>query len=161
MKESADESDRGASIITASLLDEKLKTILYDFLVDCKQTKDILDGYGAPIGTFSSRLNLAFALGIISEYEFENCNTIRKIRNDFVHKFEFDFSFENQKIKSLCWNLNAPTPGGKATFKDKPRQLFVNGVNMLYVNWLYREEHVKLRKLSRPDWQDITWRTKK
>ncbi|MDC6390966.1 MltR family transcriptional regulator [Maribacter sp. PR1] len=160
LKEFQDETDRGASIMAGSILDEKLKTILYDFLIDCKQTKDLIDGYGAPIGTFSSRLNLAFSLGLISEHEFQDCNTIRKIRNEFAHKFEMDFSFEDQKIKSLCWNLNAPTPRDKETFKDKPRLLFVNGVTMLYLNWLYREEYVSKRKLERPNWKGITWMTK-
>jgi len=161
LKEFQDESDRGASIMAASMLDEKLKTILYNFLIDCKQTKGLLDGYGAPIGTFSSRLNLAFALGLISEYEFDDCNTIRKIRNDFAHKFELDFSFENQKINSLCLKLNAPTPGAKETLKDKPRQLFVNGVTMLYIHWLYREEYISKRRLDRPDWHKTIWRNRK
>ena len=160
LKEFQDETDRGASIMAGSILDEKLKKILYDFLIDCKQTKDLIDGYGAPIGTFSSRLNLAFSLGLISEHEFQDCNTIRKIRNEFAHKFELDFSFKDQKIKNLCWNLNAPTPRDKEAFKDKPRLLFVNGVTMLYMNWLYREEYVSKRKLERPDWKDITWKTK-
>jgi hypothetical protein len=152
------ETDRGASILAGSMLDQKLKDILFDFLIDCPTTKDLLSGNNAPVGTFSSRLNLAFSLGLISEYEYNDCNIIRKIRNDFAHKFELEFSFKDQRVSSLCWNLTADTPGEKESFKDKPRQLFVNGVVMLYVNLLYREEHVRKRKLTRPDWADITWR---
>jgi len=160
LREFQDETDRGAAIIAVSMLDEKLKEILYDFFIDCKQTKDLLDGYNTPLGTFSSRLNLAYSLGLISDYEYQDCNIIRQIRNDFAHKFELDFSFNNQRIKDLCWNLKAPTPGDKETFRDKPRMLFINGVTLLYVNWLYREEHVRKRRLKRPDWEDITWNSK-
>jgi mannitol operon repressor len=151
------ETDRGASILAGSMLDQKLKDILFDFLIDGAPTKDLLNGNNAPLGTFSSRLNLAYSLGLISEYEYHDCNIIRKIRNDFAHKFELEFSFTDQKVSALCWNLKADTPGDKENFKGKPRQLFNNGVTVLYVNLLYREEHVRKIKLTRPNWYDITW----
>jgi mannitol operon repressor len=160
LKEFQSETDRGASILAGSMLDQKLKDILVDFLIECNQTNDLITGHNAPLATFSSRLNLAFSLGLISEYEFHDCNIIRKIRNDFAHKFELEFSFKEQRVSSLCWNLKADTPGDKETFKDKPRQLFINGVVSLYVNLLYREEHVRKRKLIRPNWYDITWNNK-
>jgi len=47
LKELQDETDRGASILAASMLDEKVKTVIYDFFIVCKQTKDFLDGYNA------------------------------------------------------------------------------------------------------------------
>jgi len=155
------ETDRGASILAASMLDQKLKTILQDYLIDCKASKHLLEGFNAPIGTFSSRQHLAFSLGLISEYEYNDCETIRKIRNEFAHKFDLEFSFADKKVASLCNNLKAPMPGDKSEFKVKPRFLFVNGVTMLYVNLLYREEYVKKIRLTRHDWQDITWNKRK
>lgn len=132
------ETDRGASILAASMLDQKLKTILEEYLIDCKSTKQLLDGFNAPLGTFSSRQHLAYSLGLISEYEYNDCEIIRKLRNEFAHKFELDFSFMDNKVASLCYNLQAPTPGEKSEFKDKPRSLFVNGVTLIYVNLLYK-----------------------
>ena len=155
------ESDRGAAILAASMLDQKLKTILGEFLIDCKATKLLLEGFNAPIGSLSSRENLAFSLGLISEYEYNDCETIRKIRNEFAHKFDLEFAFSDKKVSSLCNNLIAPTPGNKSDFKDNPRFLFVNGVTILYLNLLYREEYVKKIKLTRLDWKDITWNIKK
>ncbi|HYV90832.1 MAG TPA: hypothetical protein VE978_03580 [Chitinophagales bacterium] len=155
------ETDRGAAILAASMLDQKLKTILADFLIECKPSRQLLEGYNAPIGSFSSRQNLAYSLGLISDYEFKDCEIVRKIRNDFAHKFQLEFSFNESRVSSLCYNLNAPTPGDKKEFKQKPRFLFVNGVTMLYVNLLYREEYVKQMRLKRPDWEDITWSKRK
>lgn len=157
LKEFQDESDRGAAIIAGSMLDDKLKTVLSDFFIETRQTKELLEGASSPLSTFNTRLNLAYCLGLISDIEYEDCNIIRRIRNDFAHKFELDFSFNDQKVKDLCWNLKADTPGDKSSFRDKPRQLFVNAVVSLCVNWLYREEHVKKRRLKRPDWHAITW----
>ena len=97
---------------------------------------------------------MAFSLGLISENEYHDCNIIRKVRNDFAHKFELEFSFKDQRVSSLCWNLKANMPGGKEKFKEKPRQSFIIGVVMLYVNLLYREEHVRKSRLTRPDWND-------
>jgi len=155
LKEFQKETDRGASILAGSMLDQKLKDILFDFLIDCGQTKDLLNGNNAPIGTFSSRLNLSYSLGLISDYEYHDCNIIRKIRNDFAHKFEIEFSFTDQRVSSLCWNLKADTPGDKESFKDKPRQLFVNGVIILYMHLLFREEYVRKGRLTRPNWDEI------
>lgn len=159
LKEFQSESDRGAAILGASMLDEKLKAVTKSFLIDCKQSKELIEGYNAALGTFSSRLNLCFAMGLLSQNEYEDCNTIRKIRNDFAHKFELDFSFSDKRISSLCWNLHANLPGEKEDFKDKPRFIFVNGVISLYMSWMYREEYVKKIKLKIYDWENITWNT--
>jgi len=159
LEEFQDETDRGASILAGTILEEKLKNILTEYFIECRQSKELLDGNNAPIGTFSSRLNMAYALGLISDYEYIDCNIIRKIRNEFAHKFELAFSFENPKIKDIVYTINAPTPGDKESFKGKPRALYINGVICLYMNWLWREDFIRVKelRLKRPDWEKITW----
>jgi hypothetical protein len=49
------ESDRGAVLVAASRLDEVLKGILLAYLRDTKSASDLLDGFNAPLGTFSAR----------------------------------------------------------------------------------------------------------
>jgi len=48
------ETHRGVSILPSSMVDQKLKTILEDYLIGCKATKQLLEDFNAPIGTFSS-----------------------------------------------------------------------------------------------------------
>jgi hypothetical protein len=62
LKEFQNETDRGAAILAASMLDQKLKTILKDYLIEGKSTDVLFNGANAPLGTFSSRQHLAFSL---------------------------------------------------------------------------------------------------
>lgn len=45
------ETDREASILAGSILDQMLKDILFDFLIDCQTMKDLLSGNNTPVGT--------------------------------------------------------------------------------------------------------------
>jgi DNA-binding MltR family transcriptional regulator len=98
------ESDRGAVLTAGAYLDERLSEMLKGFLAEVKETDDLLFGFNAPIGTFSSRIKAAYSLGLIQENEFKELNTIRKIRNEFGHSWK-KVSFETQQIKDLCSNL--------------------------------------------------------
>lgn len=73
------ESDRGAVLIAGTMLDDRLKEILKSFLADSKSSVDLLEGFNAPLGTFSSRIAACFSLGLIQKNEFEELNIIRKI----------------------------------------------------------------------------------
>jgi mannitol operon repressor len=155
LTEFQNESDRGAAILAASMLDQKLKAVLKDYLIEEKSTDFLFNGPNAPLGTFSAKQHLAFSLGLISEYEYHDCEIVRKIRNDFAHKFELAFSFSNSKIAALCLKLMASTPGDKQKFISNPRLLFINSVVMLYVHWFYREEYVRQNRLTRKNWGQL------
>ena len=98
------ESDRGAALVAASMLDERLKEILEAFLASTKASRELLLGFNAPLGTFSSRASAAFALGLIQENEFEEITLIRKIRNEFGHAWQ-PRSFASGSVSSLCEQL--------------------------------------------------------
>jgi len=98
------ESDRGAALVAASMLDERLEEILRAFLVDTPTSKDLLLGFNAPLGTFSAKANAALSLGLIQENEFKEITIIRKIRNEFGHGWK-PVSFESGKIADLCRQL--------------------------------------------------------
>jgi membrane protein DedA with SNARE-associated domain len=64
------ETDRGAALIVAAVLEEQLTLILYSFLRDSKSAKILLDGFNAPIGQFSSKIHLCHALGLkVEQYK--------------------------------------------------------------------------------------------
>src|SRR5688572_1253343 len=104
MAEFQTETDRGAAVLGASMLDQKLKEVINDFLIPCKQTDSIVNTIDGPIGNLGTRSKLAYSLGLISEQEFREIEIVRKIRNVFAHKFELDFSFEVQQVADLCRN---------------------------------------------------------
>jgi len=154
------ETDRGAAIFAASLLDEKLKRILSNFLLAGPAAKNLLSQSNAPLGTFSSRMNLAAALALITEEEYKDCDIIRRIRNDFAHKFELSFSFENERVSTLCRNLlsfRLPEETDETYKKYSARRLFLIAVVYIQWSWRKREEHVLNMRIKPIDWNPITW----
>ncbi len=67
-KEFAKETDRGAVILAATLLDIGLDNMLRSNLVPIASANDdLFDGANAPLNNFSSKINLSYRLGLISE----------------------------------------------------------------------------------------------
>ena len=97
------ESPRGSVLVACSFLDEQLGRIIDAFLVEDSKKELLLGGFNAPIGTFSSRITMAHSLGLISDEERSDCDTLRKIRNEFAHNHRA--GFEDQKLIDLCKNL--------------------------------------------------------
>lgn len=117
------ESDRGCALMASSFLDNELMILLQDKFVGQKKFREDLFEANGPLGTFSSRIKLAYALGFISKEIRDEFDLIRKIRNEFGHKYEA-INFETDPIRSWILNL-------KQTFykKDaKPRSIFNNTV---------------------------------
>jgi len=85
------ESDRGCVILSAALLADALEELLRSV---CRKTpKEIkasvdplLQGY-APLATFSARIQLTFAFGILPRALRDKIEIIRRMRNDFAHEW--------------------------------------------------------------------------
>jgi len=94
-------AERSYAIIAGVSLEEALGKLLINFLVDQKQSRDLLDG---ALGSFVARINYAYCLGLISPDEFADLHLMRKIRNHFAHGQE-GCSFDDEEVKNLCDNL--------------------------------------------------------
>ena len=98
------ESDRGCGLFAAAFLDSSLSDLLYVSLVANKKIEtDLFEGT-APLATFSSRIKMAYYLGLISEPCRRDLDIIRAIRNDFAHKLDVN-SFEVQAVQDRCKTL--------------------------------------------------------
>ena len=80
------ESDRAAVILGAAKLDILLYQLLTKFLIASPAGTDELFDGDAPLGTFSSKINLAHRLGLIDKDFSRALHLIRKIRNSFAHE---------------------------------------------------------------------------
>lgn len=98
------ETDRGAALVAASMLDERLQEILTAFFVKSQEVSDLLAGFNAPLGTLSSRASVTLALGLLQRNEFKEITLIRKIRNEFGHGWE-PMSFSSNRIAGLTRQL--------------------------------------------------------
>lgn len=100
-------SDRAIAIVAGAFLDEVLTDLLREFLVpDAASDKKIFEGTGF-LSTFSSKIEIAFRLGLVSNKEYKTLHTIRSIRNEFAHKLS-ELSFSTQSIKARCKNIETP-----------------------------------------------------
>jgi hypothetical protein len=110
-----DESERGMAVLVAAELDRALELVLKAYLAPGKARDDLFAGGTPPLGTFSSKINLAQALQLIRQGEYESLQLIRRIRNEFAHNP--DASFADAKIKSWMRGLPENHYGQKAAFE--------------------------------------------
>ena len=150
LSEFQEETDRGAALVGAALIDERLVCLLKSHLLECKQTKELLGGGNSPLGTFSARANLSYCLGLITELEYKEIEVVRKVRNEFAHKVH-GLTFKDQKVHDLCQNLMANTPDGKR-FEGDPRQLYINSVILTSMSLWYRPECAAKFKAEVREW---------
>ncbi len=104
-KELDKETDRSIVIVAGALLDEALKEIIKACLLPAvKRENCVFSSSNSPISSFSSRINLCYQLGLISQLMQRDLNIIRKMRNDFAHD-PFHLSFDNDSIKNRIEEL--------------------------------------------------------
>lgn len=107
-KEIETASDRACAIVCAAFLDDLMQELLLEFLCDDSNTQNNkLFNQNGPLATFSSKIFLAYRLGLIGRYEYDCLNLIRRIRNNFAHDLSID-SFECESIRELLSN-NLPS----------------------------------------------------
>ena len=133
-----------------SYLDQQLKSTIGAFLIKSSDKDALLNGFNAPIGTFSARIKMAFCLGLITDEERSDANTMRKIRNEFAH--DHKASFEDQSIIDLCNNLHhSAKRGGDGV--DDPYGLFSTASTCLILNLVNRPHYVERGRLKKREWQ--------
>jgi DNA-binding MltR family transcriptional regulator len=79
------ESDRAAAVLGAAYLDERLEQLLRSVFVGTPRfVEELLTGQGG-LATFSARISIAYATGLITLPVAQDLHLIRRIRNDFAH----------------------------------------------------------------------------
>ena len=137
------ESDRGAVLMAASVLDEVLSSMIQAFLTDTPESKKLVEDFNAPLGTFSSRVMAAYAMGLIEEQEYIEVEAIRKIRNLFGHSWD-GIDFDMPKVKGQIQKLPFE--------KEKPRARLNHAVANLLGDWLWRERLVTKERRKVKEW---------
>lgn len=140
------ESERGTVLISSAYVEGQLKKIIAAFLLKCAASKKLLDGFGAPLGSFRARATAAKALGLISDDEYSDLVVIRKIRNEFAHNHRANFSDEYMAQK--CQLL-------KHSIKDtNARGQFTSAAVSLILNLTNRAHYVSKKRLKHETWPD-------
>lgn len=148
--EFAKESDRASVILSASMLDQALETILRSALCPTNSANDdLLDGANAPLSTFSSRIDMCYRLGIISARLCRDIHIVRKIRNEFAHNvtgFTFDTPGVRNRILELTrsFGIRQTLPHTRESFPDGPKGDFQMILSMTITHlWMIAEDVVQ------------------
>lgn len=100
-----DLDERGLILSLAAFAEDSLGSLLKSFMLSVDATNNLLEGFNAPLGNFSSRIRAAYALGLITKDQFEDLEHLRKIRNKFSHTWQ-PISFSEPTITGHIKALN-------------------------------------------------------
>jgi len=107
LSEFQQETDRAAAVLGAAYLDRALEHLLRKRLLGGNKLKDELLNTDKPLGSFSARIKVAFAVGSLHKAAYHDLEIIRRIRNEFAHQ-TMGFSFQRPEIVSRCEQLQLP-----------------------------------------------------
>jgi hypothetical protein len=124
--EMAHVSDRVAAIACAAFLDGALMTALAARFVRMgKEWRDrIFSGAAAPLGTFSGKIRLGYALALYGPLTYRDLEIIRQIRNDFAHTAA-PLTFDDPEIAEKCGRLTESY--SRVIFTGSPTLPFLHG----------------------------------
>lgn len=102
-----DMDDRGLALTLAAFAEESLGHALAAYMMKNKSGAKLLDGFNAPFGTLSSRIQAAHALGIVTEDQYQDLERLRKIRNHFSHTWKpvsLDSTPASDHVDAMCYS---------------------------------------------------------
>src|SRR5881398_134541 len=81
-----EQTHAGMALVAAAVLeDELLLALLTKMRPLNKALYDrLFEGYG-PLRSFAAKIDLSYALKIVNRQQYDDLNTVRKIRNQFAH----------------------------------------------------------------------------
>jgi DNA-binding MltR family transcriptional regulator len=120
------ESDRGAAILGAALVEDGLRELLRSVIVN-HNDDDLFNGRDALFKTLHSKTIAVHALGLCDKEYAKDIDTIRSIRNDFAHELQ-ELKFSQSPILDKCRKLDKYRKNNKVKMeldeKNKERDTF-------------------------------------
>jgi hypothetical protein len=99
LEELKSQTDRGTAIIAAAVLDDVLSQLLTARLI--KLTSDRHDSlFKRTLSSFFSKIEMCFALGVLSNEARLALHLIRDVRNEFAHRIE-QIKFDHPAVATM------------------------------------------------------------
>lgn len=117
------ESDRGCAIFGASILHDDLESLFRTFFRNDEDSlknviQPLFQTY-APLATFSSRIQLAYALRLITKDLKYRLDIIQRLRNDFAHE-SGPIDFDDPKCRDRLWKMIIQLAGSITIYLIRP-----------------------------------------
>jgi hypothetical protein len=102
------ESDRACAIIASANVEHYLLDLIETMFIPLgdNDKNDLLFSPGATLGSFASRIDIAYALGLITPAQKSDLTTIKKLRNAFAHAVK-DVRFADTIISAQVRKLSS------------------------------------------------------
>jgi DNA-binding MltR family transcriptional regulator len=127
------ETDRGAVILLATVFEDKLSDALLKTMKPLNSDeKSRLFNYDAPLGTFSAKIRMSHALGILNKEMFRMAEVIREMRNACAHSRK-GISFADPALANAMYLLAQILGYDGLPLRNAKQRRFVF---LLFVNYL-------------------------
>ena len=103
--ELSSDSDRAVAIIAGSMIETRLETSILCRTRRDPIIEDRLFQPSGPLGSFTTKIDLAYLFGLITEPAYRDLVILKDIRNAFAHKLSIK-NFNTTSIKDKTMNLN-------------------------------------------------------
>lgn len=133
--ENATGSLRGQVLVWSSFIEVLVERLIENHLVDHKESRDFLK---RPEINFSTKIRLAFSLGLISKQELKTLNNVRDLRNEAAHRWKLDL--ENGRVR-------------------KPLEYLYNTYHSKLYEWIEEPEFL-IRNIYTPSCAFLAWELK-
>lgn len=138
-----DQSDRGAAICGAVFLENKLEAAIVDQWPDMSNRVHVRLFSGGPLSSFSAKISLAHAMGVVCTEVKSDMDKIRKIRNSAAHAgvpFSFSSLATGQILNELQCLQGMPLDEDE---KSLERNQFTSAVKFLAMYLFFQKEWKK------------------
>lgn len=96
--------DFSVVVISVSHLDASLTALLHRFLIQSSVADQMLDSRRGPLGSFATKTDLAYVLGLIPKSMHQDLQKLAEIRNQLAHNHH-NSSFSDAAINDACLTL--------------------------------------------------------
>ena len=129
----SEETDRGCALMAAAYLDSELEKLLSKHFVNNENIKKEMLGVSRPLGSFSSRIDMAYLLGLVGPKAHRDLHLIRKVRNEFGH-VPTPISFDDPALASRCKELYHDAYGKEVAPRVKFNRVVLGVLGVIHAN---------------------------
>jgi len=103
------EPDLSVVLVSPAYIDACLGALLQKLFIDSSVSLKLLDSWVGSLGTYVSRADACYSLGLISKALYQDLLVLAEIRNQFAH-YHLNLNFTEPEVARRCQDLATFSP---------------------------------------------------